>query len=157
MSRFPPEPLRPLLIMARALLGHSQKSLGEWLHSSRRTAWRWEKGKSIPTDSQLAELAAAVYPKNRALAARIAAYNHETLESLGIEKPPAPPSPSPEAPPTPAGPVVTRPMLVELIVATAADVLGAAPSSARPALKAAFERAVLLGLTAQEVAEELRA
>jgi DNA-binding XRE family transcriptional regulator len=136
--------------MARAILGHSQKSLGKWLHSSRRTAWRWEKGSSIPTDGQLAELAAAVYPKNRALAARIAAYNHETLESLGIEKPPAPPPPPP-APP------VTRPMLVELVVATAADVLGAAPSAARPAIQAAFERAVLLGLTAQEVAEELRA
>jgi transcriptional regulator with XRE-family HTH domain len=149
VSRFPKEPLPPLLILARALLGHTQKSLGQALHSSRRTAWRWEKGSSTPTDGQLAELAAAVYPKNRALAVRIAAYMHETLESLGLEKPAPPPEPPPPPP-------IPRPLLVELVVATAADVLGAAPSAARPALRAAFERATTLGLTAEELAEALR-
>ena len=146
-----------LLVFAQSALGCSQEQLGRVAGVSRRTVTRWFSRGTTPTIPEWARIARAVYPKDRALSERIAKAMGESLITLGLEAPPPPPPPpaavSPD--PLPAGPP-PRPFpptndLVDSIVCAAAEAIGSPPGSMRPALIAAFDRAVSLGLELEEV------
>src|SRR5579883_2574950 len=83
-----PANVAELLTAAGRVLGMSSVGLAQILDSSRRSVSRWMlEGTRLPKDDVEA-LARAVYPKDRELAARIAALSEATLVSLGIERPP---------------------------------------------------------------------
>jgi DNA-binding XRE family transcriptional regulator len=79
-----------LTLAARAVLGHGQAELGDLVGSSRRTVQRWDAGRGAPSAAQLAKLAAAVFPRDRELAQRLAQTAGTTLEGLGLAPQPAP-------------------------------------------------------------------
>ena len=134
----------------------NQRELGRALGSSLRSAQRWAVGQATPGEHQLLKLARLLYPVDRALAAEVAAWLHDTLEGLGIEAPPpppAPPAPPPPAPP-PAAPVRAPPpvtLVVESVVCAVAEVLETTPAKARDAVRAGFARARALGLSVEAV------
>lgn len=151
-----------LLFYAQRAMGLSQGQLGKVAGVSRRTVTRWVSQGSSPTIVEWARIARAVYPKDRALSERIATAMGESLITLGLEPPPPPPPPpAPALPdPSPPGPP-PRPFpptndLVDSIVCAAAEAIGSPPASMRPALIAAFDRAVSLGLELEEVRSGLR-
>jgi transcriptional regulator with XRE-family HTH domain len=135
-----------LLVEARRILQVSQGALGEMLGSSQRTGQRWETGGSPPSPAQLHELARLVHPTDAPLAAQIAAAGGSSLEQLGIV-PLAPPLPPP-APPDPK-------YIVDTVVCAAAEAMQLMPDAIRPALRAAFRRAKLAGLSVQDVDKAL--
>ncbi len=139
----------PLLIEARQELGVSQGKLGELLGSSARTGQRWETTGSTPSPEQLHALAALVHPTSSALAAKIAAAGGTTLEKLGLV--PSPPSPPPPAPPPPPLPSPDPIHIVDTVVCAAAEAMQVMPDAIRPALRAAFRRARLAGLSVEAV------
>jgi DNA-binding transcriptional regulator YiaG len=142
-----------LLIEARRHLGVSQGQLGEMLGSSERTGQRWERGGSTPMPTQLHTLAGLVYPHARDLAAQIAAAGGSSLEHLGIVRTEEPPPPPP-----PAQPEVPDPVhIVDTVVCAAAEAMNLMPNEIRPALRAAFRRARLAGLTVEAVDRGLHA
>ncbi len=145
-----------LVVQSRIALGLSQRKYGELLGIAERTVQRWEDGGAIVLLSTIATLAAAVYPKDPALAGRIATGFGTSLLQLGLEKPPEPPAvvvPAP-APPPPLPPLPTS-TLVDSIVCVAADAIGVPPSAIRPALAAAFRRAQEVRLDLGAVADSL--
>jgi hypothetical protein len=144
-------PLPALLFDARrALHVSNQGALGELLGSSERSGQRWERGEALPTDEQLHRLAAMIFPSNGKLAAEIAAHTGTTLEQLGIVRPPPPPAPAPTPPPAP--PPAPDPIhIVDTVVCAAAEAMQLMPDAIRPALRAAFRRARLAGLTVEAV------
>lgn len=151
-----------LLVYAKDALGVSQEQLGRVAGVSRRTVTRWFSQGTAPSIPEWARIARAVYPKDHALSERIAKAMGESLVTLGLESPPPPlPPPAPVNPdPLPAGPP-PRPFpptkdLVDSIVCAAAEAIGSPPGSMRPALIAAFDRAVSLGLELEEVRSGLR-
>jgi hypothetical protein len=131
----------------------TQKQFGLALDASHRTASRWEAGKSTPFPTELRKLPAMVYPKDAQLAAELAALVGETLENLGLVKPPPPPPPLPP-PPAPPPPLPTA-LLVDSVVCAAADVMHAAPATLRAALHSAFRRARELRLSVDDVENAL--
>jgi hypothetical protein len=136
----------------RALHIGSQGDLGVRMGSSPRTGQRWERGESYPSARQLQELAGLVYPKDASLAGEIARAGGTTVEALGLVPAPLPPA----APPAP--PVKPRPdpeHIVDTIVCAASDAMNVLPEAVRPALRAAFRRARLVGLTVEEVERAL--
>jgi transcriptional regulator with XRE-family HTH domain len=137
-----------LLVYAGQALKMGQARLGERLGVSRRTVNRWTAHGITFSPGQASRLAALVHPANRALAARIAATQGETLESLGLEKP-APPAPPPAPPPEPPR------YAVDVVVCAAAEALDVSPRAVRPALLAAFQRAREAGLTIEHVEKAL--
>jgi hypothetical protein len=140
----------------------TQARLGDALGSASRTVIRWEQGRSRPGPDCTLRLAEMVRVEDPELAARL-------LESAGIAPPPvaAPPraeAPSPPppslpavAPPTPRVAPLTPRLAAEAVVYAAAEVLDAAPRTARPAVLAAFARAADLEITVAELLEGLRA
>jgi transcriptional regulator with XRE-family HTH domain len=141
--------ITPLLFRARQSVGMSQAAFGDSLGVSKRTVSRWETGGATLSPFQACQLARMVYPKDTALAAEVAAAASESLESLGlVVRAPAPlnPPPSPVLPPR---------LVVDAVVCVAADALGAAPSTVRAALYAAFKRASELRLSVDEVEKAL--
>ena len=148
---FANRPTGPLVTRAQLALGMTHRQFGEALGSSERTSLRWASGSARPTVRQLCALAKLVYPRNQALAASLAEASSETLVSLGIVAPPAPIAPP--APP-PAPPLAPH-LVADLVVCAAADAIGAAPSTARTALLAAFRRAREMGLGVEEVEKAL--
>jgi transcriptional regulator with XRE-family HTH domain len=131
--------ITPLLFRARQSVGMSQEDFGDSLGVSKRTVSRWETGGATLSPFQACQLARMVYPKDTALAAELAAAASESLESLGlVAKAPAPPG-------LVAPPLLSR-LVVDAVVCVAADALGAAPSTVRAALYAAFKRARKLRL-----------
>ena len=134
-----------LLIDARHLLMVSQGKLGEMLGSSQRTGQRWDTGRARPSNEQLHHLAGLIHPKDAELAKRIASAGGATLEQLGIVRPPPPPPP----PPPPFTPDPEH--MVDTIVCAAADAMAMTPEGIRPALRAAFRRARLVGLSVETV------
>jgi DNA-binding XRE family transcriptional regulator len=130
----------------RALLG-SQGTVGEVVGVVRQTVAKWEQGKSVPPPSTWAALARAVHPRDVALAARVAAAGDHSLESLGLAAP---------APPAPAL-SLTPAHLADSIVCAAADAMDVTPRSVRPAVVAAFERAMALSMTPEAVLKVLAA
>jgi|SRR5579872_2795260 len=150
-----PKTISPLVTRAQLTLELTQRTLGELLGSSMRTAQRWAAGQATPAPNQLKQLAIAVHPRDAELAASIGATIGETLESLGLviarapELPPAAP-----APPTPS-PELTL-LLVEAVVCAAAEALDASPRVVRAALLAGLERAQNAHLTVEAMLDALR-
>jgi hypothetical protein len=135
-----------LFARAQMVLGVTQEGLGRLLGYSRRTIIRYQQRGGLLLPSHVETLARACYAKDRAFAAMIAARHGTTLVQLGIEVP---------APPPPPATAVTAPtsspsprLLGDSIVCAAAEAMQATPQAIRPALVAAFERAVALGLDA---------
>jgi DNA-binding XRE family transcriptional regulator len=149
----------PLMGRARNVLGLTQKSLGEALDASQRTAHRWETGKATPTVSTIRHLAQLVFPHDPALATELAGAASATLADLGLVRPaahpPAPSLPQPAPPPPPAPPPLPVRLVVQAVVCVAADELVAAPSTVRRALQAAFRCARELGLSVEDVEKAL--
>ncbi|HZU81967.1 MAG TPA: helix-turn-helix transcriptional regulator [Polyangiaceae bacterium] len=138
-----PRNIPALLHDARKVLGlESQGRLGELLGSSQRSGQRWERAESTPTSEQLAKLAALVHPKDGQLAVEIAAAAGGTLEGLGVVRPA--PAPPPAGAPDPVH-------IVDTVVCAAAEAMQLMPEAVRPALRAAFRRARLAGLSVEAV------
>ncbi len=134
------------LAVVQKTLRINQRQLAELLQCSERTVNRYYGGGGYISPSTYARLATACHPHDRAVAAHLAERGGQTLESLGLERPAAPPAPAPAAPPTPA-----PAHLADSIVCAAAEALDASPRTMRPAVRAALERMVALGMTAGEV------
>jgi transcriptional regulator with XRE-family HTH domain len=135
--------VRPLIGRVRSTFIWSQKQLGEALGLSKRTVMRWEGGQSGPADFQVAKMARLVYPRDKELARELAAAMGKSLVDLDIE---APPRPRPDA----------KAHLVDSIVCVAAEAASILPQAMRPALHAAFDRAMALELSAADVVEALK-
>jgi transcriptional regulator with XRE-family HTH domain len=134
----------------------SQGEFGSALGSSKRTASRWDAGKSTPGPDALARLAALLVPVDRALAGEVAGEAGQTLASLGLE-PPAPAAP-PAPSPVPSGPPPVSPReRVDLVILAAVEGSGLLPSAVRPVLQAAVKRARELGLSLDAIDEALKA
>jgi DNA-binding XRE family transcriptional regulator len=142
-----------LLLQARRHLGVSQGDFGVMLGASRRTGQRWERGGSLPMPSQLHELAKLIHPHSTELASRIAVAGGTTLEALGVVErtPPAPVAPPPPPPPPAPDPV----HIVDTVVCAAAEAMQVMPEAIRPALRAAFRRARLAGLSVESLDKAL--
>jgi DNA-binding XRE family transcriptional regulator len=156
----PDESLCVLLSSARRALSRTQEGLGQLLGSSRRTAGRWEAGRVHPSSDQIRDLARAVYPHGRLLAAQLAEQAGDTLLSLELERPPAPPPPPAPQPPPPAPAASPRPLapialMVESVVCAAAEALDTRPAAVRDVIRAAFQRARAMSLTVEEVSDAL--
>ena len=141
-----PKVVSPLVRRSLTALGVRQKKLAEMLSTSLRTVSRWAGGSTSPSAAQMTKLAALVLPRDRALAAQIAAASGATLESLGLV-PPAPPPPPPRPP---------VPQMIEGVVFAAAEAADLSPRAVGPALLAAFARASAVGLTLEEAVGGLK-
>ncbi len=133
-----------ILTRTRRVLGESRVGLAVRVGASKRTGQRWASGESFPTAIQLLELARHVLPRDRRLAADLAAKAGTTLDAI------APPAP-------PAAPPVATEHLVDSVVCAAVDASGLASSVVRPALLAALERARSLRLDLLAIEGSLRA
>ena len=151
-----------LLARMRMALGITQKDLATRLNVARRTVGRWEGRQSTPTVEQLREIARFVYPRDPALASDIAAEGNATLEGLRLVVPQTaspPPVVPPSPPPRPFPPVD---LMADSIVHVAVQALEAGDprndsmATVQAVLRAAFARALGLGLTIAEVADALR-
>jgi DNA-binding XRE family transcriptional regulator len=136
---------------AQFALGMSQEKLADMLGVSRRTVSRWMAGHSTPSIEDLHTLARAVHPRDPSLAATLAQESGATLETLGLVSPATPPGPP--APPPRAMPP-TR-LMVDSIVCVAAESMQTTPGAIRDVLRAAFARALELGLSLEEVNQGL--
>jgi hypothetical protein len=150
------ENMVPLLVRARRALDlPSQGALGEALGSSARSGQRWERNESKPSADQVHQLVRRVHPVDAALAAELAEASDTTLLALGLEAPPAPAvvtTAAPEAPAPPPPPPPPDPIhIVDTVVCAAAEAMQLMPEAIRPALRAAFRRARLAGLSVEDV------
>ena len=136
---------------AQRLLSLSQRQLAELVGSSLRTVQRWSAGHGAPYTSDIVKLAAAVHPRDPALARRLASHAGQTPESLGLVAP----APPPPVQPAPVASPLT-PVLVEAVVAAAAEALDVSPRVARPAVLAAVERAKTAELSLDDLLGVLR-
>ncbi len=137
------ERARALYARTCEALRMTQQQFGDLVGVSRRTIIRWGPHPGL-TAPQWAELARAVHPLDRELAAEIAKGLEQTLVSLGLEAPPRPASPAP----TPRD-------LADSVVCAAAEAAGTTPQVMRPALFAAFTRACAVGLSAEQTRDAL--
>lgn len=144
-----PAELTSLLVRASLALHLTQAGLGDLLGSSHRTAHRWHVGEAYPSDKQVQELARHVFPADPSIAAGLAEQAGCTLESLGVVRPTPPPAPPP--PPRPAPEV-----MIDSVVCAAAEAIDVVPRDIRPALRAAFARARMLGMSIEEAERALR-
>jgi hypothetical protein len=159
MPHIPGPAAHALVVRATSTLGLLQGDLATLLGVSRRTLQRHFASHIMPYSEHLHTLARAVYPRDAALAAELAAEGGKTLEQLGIVRPAPPPQPAPPAVPSapvllPRKPPPTR-LMVESIVCAAADTMQTPPAAVRDVLRAAFARARGLGLTVEEIDDAL--
>lgn len=144
---------------ARRVAGLNQRTLSELLGCSRRTIQRLDASNGSLTAPQWCKVAGAVYPHDAALAARVAAAGGSTLEKLGLVRPA--PAQTPAVVPPLGPPVATIPPallirhLADVVVYAAAEALAVPPQSARPALLAAFSKAVEVRLTVEDLVAAL--
>jgi hypothetical protein len=137
------------LLRLQQTLHLNQRQLAELLGCSSRTIIRHYKSRSgFFLASQYERLARSVHPHDRVFAAELAAGAGHTLVSLGLEPPPVPPAALP-APAAARGP--SSRYLVDSVVCAAAEAMQTSPHLMRLALKAAFQRTIALGLTADDV------
>ena len=143
----PRQLVTPSMMRARQALSLSQEGLGKGLcGASRKTAARWEWGKSKPTPGEVLTLARAVHKVDREVAKLLAFQFGKSLVDLGLEKPPAPPPPPPP-PEAKARPLPPVQLMVESVVCAAAEALDSTPHVVRGVLRAAFSRARAMRLT----------
>lgn len=140
--------IQNLVNEAQHTLMVSQGRLGELAGASQRTGQRWAVGRSTPSVNELRRIASLVYPRDRDLAARIAAATRSTLADLGLEAPPPPP-PGPFIPPDDR--------VIDSVVCAVADELDLLPKAIRAALLVAFTRTRELGLSVEAAEAALRA
>jgi DNA-binding XRE family transcriptional regulator len=155
MRKAQPGSVRYLLGVARRKLGMSQAEFGPALGVSHRTAVRWEAGSSTPPNVSLAKLAGLLAPMDIELAAEVAEFAEETLESLEIVVPAESVAPA-ALPSAPAMPEVSLDDRVALVVLAAAEATDATPNAVRALLRAALARAVTLGLSVEQLEASLR-
>jgi hypothetical protein len=149
-------PYSPDLVrLAKYALGVDMSGFARAMRTSVRTAARWQSGESTPSLGQLAELARRIYPKDRALAAQLAAAADETLVSLKLEAPPAPPAPPPRV--TTPGERATEKHLAKIVLCAAAEALDVPPHAVRPAIAAALKAMCELGMSPEIAARGLEA
>ena len=129
----------------------NQRELAEFMGVSSRTIIRYYQHSGSFTVGQYEKAARAVYPYDVQLARTLAAHASKTLVDLGLERPPVIPSPSTALPTGPTKATPSPAHLADSIVCVAAEAMQAAPQATRPAVLAAFERAVALGMTAEDV------
>jgi len=141
------EQLRMLVLTQRAL-GLSQTELGSLVGVTRRTIIRWMRSGPIIPPVSLRPLVAAAHAEDPALGHALALAFGETLESMGVQVPPAL---APAVPPAPQSPPIAPGHLADSIVCAAAEAAGLTPQAIRPALVAAFERAAAVSLSVDEV------
>ena len=144
------------LFRVQKALKVNQKRLAEILQCSPRTVIRYYQRGGFLLPSKYEKLATLCHPHDRALAAELAARAGKTLIDLGLERPPPPPLPPP-APAPPPRPAHAPRHLVDSIVCAAAEAMQSPPHAMRPALTAAFERAIALGMTAEDVLKGMAA
>jgi DNA-binding XRE family transcriptional regulator len=149
MALFLNRPLDDLLVRSRRTLGMTQRTLGEALGASLRTAQRWDSGAAHPGVSQVRTLARLVFPIDPALAAELASAASETLVTLGLVPPPPPPQP--------ALPVVPRSVVIDSIVCAAAEAARTHPTAVRAGLLAALAQARGLNVSIDELEKALGA
>jgi hypothetical protein len=137
-------------VRVRMTVGLTQAQLGDLLLRSRRTILRMERRGGTMLASDWEKLARATHARDRVLATQLAASAGKTLVDLGLEQPPPPPAPA--APPRP---VASAQHLVDSVVCAAAEAMQQTPQAMRPGVVAAFERAIALGMSAQDVLQAL--
>ena len=143
--------LYSLMFQGQRTLGLMNPALATLLGCSTRTIERWAANQSMPSPDQLEVLARHVHAIDPALAAKMASFLGQSLETLGIvERKPAP-APPPAPPPAPLPPAPPPAQLVENVVCAAAEAMDVSPRTIRPALYAAFARASELGVDAETV------
>lgn len=152
--KHPKRSIHVIMNSARVTLGMTQRSFGEAVGASHRTAARWDAGSSTPGEHHLHTLARLLLPLDRSLAVEVADAAGETLEGLGLEVPPAPPPPP--QPASPPSPVVRAEDLVDVLVLTAVEQSGSTPSAVRPWLHAVMKRGAELRLTMEDAERALR-
>ena len=135
-----------LLIALQDTLRLNQRELAELLGVSPRTVSRNYRSGMTLLPQTCERLARTCHPHNRALAVELAARAGKTLVDLGLEAPPPP-----AVLPPPRAPAVLHRHVVDAVVSVAAEAMQSTPQAMRPAVLAAFERAVALGMTSEEV------
>ncbi len=108
----------------------SYEAIGSALGVSKRTVQRWVSHDSIPADFHYQRMAQIVYPKDPALAAKLADHGGVTLAQLGLKGP--------------AGPALT-PEQADAVVCAAAEAIDLSPRAVRAGVAAAFRHAQKLG------------
>ena len=160
MTDYDPSNLRALIEHARSRLGETQAGFAIRVDSSKRTVSRWQTGRSTPASFQLVRIAREVYPLDGALAVALATAAGTDLLATGIEVPEPPrvevAEPPPAPPPKPARPGASVEHLVDSVLCAAAAAVLTTPQAIRPAIAAAFERAIAVGLTPEEVSSALQ-
>jgi DNA-binding XRE family transcriptional regulator len=155
-----PKTVRRLIGTCRAVLGMSQGELGDALGVSRRTIIRWQRGHTYPVPAQALQLADLVREEDDDLA-------DELIAAIGIDEPTQPEADiaqpavaseavvtSPAPPPEPTGPAPVH--AIDSIVCVAADAASLVPRAMRPALLAAFTRAMEMGYTLEQVVRGMK-
>jgi transcriptional regulator with XRE-family HTH domain len=148
-------PFKRVFFDARRALGMDQGDLAEAMRVSRRTIIRWQHGQTAPVEAQVRELAALVHEEDADLADELLASamlaptpapEDTRAESLAVSHPA---SATPAKPPSPHGRAPAH--LVDAIVYAAADAADMVPRAMRSALRAAFSRAVQLGVSIESI------
>ncbi len=129
-------PRLSLFYRARNLLRYGTTDLARAFGVSPRTVARWRAHGAVPEDA-VRKLALLVHPLDPELAAALALEGRTTLAALGV-------APAPFSGPH-----------VDLVVCAAADALDMSPRAVRPAVLAAFKRAIAAGLDPQAVVAAL--
>jgi DNA-binding XRE family transcriptional regulator len=155
MPRKQRRPIDVVFAEARQALSMSQEKFGYAVGASHRTAVRWDAGTSTPSDHHVRKLAEVLHPHNRVLAAEVADFLDETLESLGLEVPPPPATPPLAPAPSPAL-VPSAEDLIDVVVLAAMEITGSSSADVRPLLHAIFKRAKDVGLTVELAEQALR-
>ncbi|HEY5242723.1 MAG TPA: helix-turn-helix transcriptional regulator [Polyangiaceae bacterium] len=125
------------LLRLQRTLHLNQRELAQLLGYSSRTISRYYRGGGFLLPTTYEKLAATVHPHDRAFAAELAASAGKTLVDLGLESSRSPAGPTPRH-------------LVDSVLCAAAEAMQTPPHTMRPALTAAFERVLALGMTVEE-------
>lgn len=158
-----PERSAKLLALSQDALGVLGVDMARLLGVSPRTLHRWYSGETGMAMQYLVTLARLVQPKDAALAARIQAHAEYWYALIKASPPPplpdltpppqpAAPPPKMEAPPPHPIPVKLR---VDGVVYAACEASEASAREVRRIVHAAFVRARDLGVSIDEVVEEL--
>jgi hypothetical protein len=137
-----PNDVLALLEGVRATLVVSQRELAEICGLERRSVMKWQQGRGQPMTWHWESMAKAVYPRNAPLAAQLAAAGGTTLSALGLQAS----ATAAEAPQGAQTQAVSATHLVDSVVCAAAETMQVPPHTIRPALVAAFQRSIALGL-----------
>ncbi len=137
-------PFLTLVYEARRQLAYTNRAFAELTGVSLRTVERHAHNGGIANHIQTRTLVTALHPKDPALAAELAESAGTTLAALGLEAPQTEPDAS-----------LVRPEHADSVLVAAANALDLSPEAVRPAVAAAFSRALALGVSFAGLAEQL--